>query len=140
MKVNQKEILQAIVREIVVNDKLLKQEKINEFSKGVRPNGNIIGKYRDPEYAIFKQSINPLAGGNVDLILKRGFTNSLRVEKLYPKAFLFNSTDSKRDKLIAQYGTDIMGINQEYWEKRQKEVYLPTFRFQVKRLINIGYR
>lgn len=79
-----------------------------------------------------------MAGGNVDLILKRGFTNALRIEKLYPRAFLFNSTDSKRDKLIQQYGTDIMGLNPEFWEKRQKEVYLPVFQFQIKRLLNIG--
>ena len=125
------------MQEIILNDPQLKKQKINEFKHGKRPDGSLIGFYRDIDYAIFKQEINPSAGGDVDLILTGSFTNQLFVEQVRPTAFLFDSTDSKRDSLVGKYGVDIMGLNDDYWRKRQIEVYLPVFRFQVKRKANL---
>jgi hypothetical protein len=123
--------------EIILNDPQLKREKISEFTKGQLPDGSIIGRYRNADYASDKYNINPLANGNVDLMLTRAFVNNMFVEQVRPKAFLFNSTDYKTDKLIGKYSIDIMGINQEYWEKRQVDIYLPVLKFQIKRKANL---
>jgi hypothetical protein len=123
--------------EIILNDPQLKREKISEFTKGQLPDGSIIGRYRSADYASDKYNINPLANANVDLMLTRAFVNHMFVEQVRPRAFLFNSTDWKTNHLIGKYSIDIMGINQEYWEKRQKDVYLPVLKFQIKRKANL---
>lgn len=123
--------------EIIQNDNQLKSEKIREFTKGQMPDGSLIGNYRSAEYAIDKYQMNPSADGHVDLMLTRAFVNHLFVEQVRPRAFLFNSTDWKTNHLISKYTIDIMGINQKYWETRQKEVYLPVFMFQIKRKANL---
>lgn len=125
------------MQEIVLNDPQLKREKESEFKDGLRPDGTIIGYYRDVEYAIFKNEINPSAGGRVDLILSGDFVRAMRVELVAPTAYIFNSTDWKTSHLIGKYGQDIMGINDDYWTKRQIDVYLPVFRFQIKRKANL---
>lgn len=125
------------MNEIILSDKKLKEQKINEFTKGQLPDGSLIGNYKSAEYAIDKYQMNPLAGGHVDLILTRSFTNQLYVEKVQPRTYLFNSSDYKTNSLIGKYSIDIMGLNQEYWNNRQKEVYLPVFRFQIKRKANL---
>ena len=125
------------MNEIILSDKKLKEQKINEFTKGQLPDGSLIGNYKSAEYAIDKYQMNPLAGGHVDLILTRSFTNQLYVEKVQPRTYLFNSSDYKTNSLIGKYSIDIMGLNQEYWNNRQKEVYLPVFRFMIKRKANL---
>lgn len=125
------------MEEIILNDQRLKERKIDEFRRGKRPDDTLIGFYRDVHYAIFKQEINPLAGGDVDLILTGSFTNQMRVEKVAPTRYTFNSSDSKTPMLVGKYGEDIMGINDEWWNNRQIEVYLPVFRFQVFRKANL---
>lgn len=126
-----------MMSEIILGDQKLKQEKINEFTKGQNPDGSLIGNYRSAEYAIDKYQMNPLAGGHVDLILTRSFTNQLYVEKVRPRTYLFNSSDYKTNSLIGKYGIDIMGLNQDYWNNRQEQVYLPVFRFMIKRKANL---
>lgn len=101
------------------------------------PDNSLIGNYQSAEYAIDKYQMNPLAGGHVDLIVTRDFTNHLYVENVRPRAYLFNSTDWKTDRLINKYGIDIMGLNQDYWLNRQEQIYLPVFRFMIKRKANL---
>ena len=125
------------MNEIILSDKKLKEQKINEFTKGQLPDGSLIGNYKSAEYAIDKYQMNPLADGHVDLILTRSFVNHLYVEKVQPRTYLFNSSDYKTNSLIGKYSIDIMGLNQEYWNNRQKEVYLPVFRFMIKRKANL---
>lgn len=125
------------MNEIILGDQKLKEQKINEFTRGKRPDGSIIGTYQNADYASDKYNINPLANANVDLILTRDFVNHLYVEKVRPRAFLFNSSDWKTDRLIRKYGIDIMGLNQDYWNNRQEQVYLPVFRFMIKRKANL---
>ena len=119
--------------EIVLSDKKrLKEEKINEWEQGIRPDGDKIGTYRDPEYAIFKDNINPRANGYVDLLLTRQTANSLFVHRSnQPRAFLFGMND--RYNLVGKYGNDILGLNQETFEKRQADIYRYTFIYVLKK-------
>lgn len=124
------------MRETVLSDqKNLKSEKIREFSYGQMPDGSLIGRYRDAEYAIFKQQINPLAGGNVDLIYEGGFTKGL-VVKPTERGFIFDSTDYKSASLEKKYGEDIFGLNQEYFNQRQKDVYRLVLSVNIQKVLH----
>ena len=119
------------------DQRALKEEKINEFEQGLRPDGSKIGTYRDAEYAIFKQSINPRAGGDVDLLLSRRTANSMFVRKgQSDRGYIFGITDTHN--LIGRYGQDILGIDQDWFNKRQKEIYRITLVFQIKKNYNIA--
>ena len=122
-KVN-KAFLEKSVHDTIMSDhRGLRERKIAEFEVGERPDGRKIGNYRDPEYAFFKMKINPRAGGYVDLLLSRSFVNQMNPLLRTPRHYLLNSQDEKQNKLIGQYGIDILSINQEWFEKRQKELY-----------------
>ena len=137
--VNNSAVLEGFVDDIVVSDtNTLVDEKIDEFTHGVMPDGKRIGVYRNAEYALFKQHINPLAGGYVDLMLMRNFVNGLHLDKLFKRAYIFNSTDRKTNNLIGKYGIGILGINQQYWLNRQKEVYRIPFVQMIKNKAKIG--
>ena len=135
--VTNKQVLEQMMNEIVLSDQKLKEQKINEFTRGKMPDGSLIGNYQSAEYAIDKYQMNPLADGHVDLMVTRSFVNHLFVDKIRPRAFLFNSSDWKTDRLIRKYTIDIMGLNDDYWRNRQKQVYLPVFKFMIKRKANL---
>lgn len=126
------------MEEIVLSDqKPLKNEKINEFESGLRPNGERIGFYRDPEYAIFKQQLNPKADGTVDLLLSRRTASTLFVHKGNKNgSYTFGMTDTHN--LVPKYGRDILGINEDWFKKRQNDVYRLTLVFNIKKNYKIG--
>jgi len=125
--------LEQIVAEIVLSDnRNLKDEKVNEWELGIRPSGDKIGTYRDPEYAIFKDQINPKGNGYVDLLLTRQTANSLFVHRAsQPREFIFGMND--RYNLVGKYGLDILGLNQETFDKRQSDIYRYTLIYIIKK-------
>ena len=117
--------------------KLLKAEKINEFEQGVRPDGTRIGTYRDPEYKQIKLAQNPKADGYVDLLYTWRTARSLFVHiGSEPNGYLFGWTDNYN--LVGKYGLDILGLNQEWFDKRQKDIYRYTMIFQIKKQYKIA--
>lgn len=131
------------MEEIVLSDqKPLKEEKINEWEHGLRPDGNGIGTYSPTEmgydYADFKNKINPLAGfGNVDLLLTRQTARTLYVHKASKKgSFIFGMNDTHN--LIGRYGIDIMGLNQDWFDKRQNDIYRLTLVYNIKKNYKIA--
>lgn len=129
--------IEEIVKKIVLSDEqALKERKEWEFSRGLRPNNTKIGTYKDEEYADFKRQINPLGGGNVDLLLTRSFLNKMSVQVDVGREFIFNSSDSKRDSLLGKYGGDILKINQQWFEDRQTQIYKFRLVFDIKKILN----
>jgi len=85
--------------------------------------GGIIGRYSNPVYEAFKESINPKAGGNVDLRLSGSFQREMFLKGTsFP--FTTDSTDSKRNKLIDGdgYGENVFGVNKPNKEILRHEV------------------
>jgi hypothetical protein len=119
------------------DEKVLKERKLSELTRGERPSGDKIGVYKDAEYAIFKDRINPFADGYVDLLLTRSFYNKMFL-KNYGREYIFNSSDSKTGNLIGKYGLDIMGINQAWFEQRQRDIYRLTLVQMIKINNKIG--
>ena len=128
--------IQQEVQKIVERDNLnLVEQKKTEFERGLRPDGTLIGDYRSESYRIFKQSLNPLAGGHVDLMLTKAFISSMFV-KPFGKGYIFDASNNKTDKLKGQYGLDIMGLNQEWFNQRQREVYRDLLIEKIKNQLN----
>ena len=128
--------IEEIVQKIVLSDEeRLKERKEWEFTRGLRPNNTKIGKYRDAEYAFFKQAINPLGDGYVDLLLTRSFLNKMRLQADVKREFIFNSSDPKQDKLLGMYGLDILKINQKWFEERQTQIYKFRLTFEINKYL-----
>lgn len=126
------------MEEIIEKDRRwLKETKINEFTFGLRPNYKKIGLYASDEYAHKKYLQNPLAGeGNVDLIKTGAFVNSLFVFRKSRNGYLFDSSNTNKDNLIGKYGMDIMGLNKETFEERQKNIYRITLSYEIQKILN----
>ena len=118
-------VLQKEVSVIILRDNKIIDRKRDELKAGVSPDGSDIGTYRSPSYAVFKQSRNPFAGGKVDLILTGAYERAIKVLSLGNSKFTLRSSDSKRNDLIAKYGIENEGINNEIWNKLQKFDYMP---------------
>lgn len=128
--------MQNLVKEIILSDQeRLKEQKIDEFEQGLRPDGSRIGRYRDEDYRQIKIAQNPKAEGYVDLLYTYRTARSLFVRP-YGKGFLFNWNDEHN--LVGRYGLDILGINQEWFNQRQKDIYRLTLTYQIKKQYKIA--
>jgi len=117
---------------VLSDQKTLKEEKVYEWEKGLRPNNTLIGNYRDAEYAIFKERLNPLANGHVDLLYTRQTARSLFVQKgTKERGFIFGMNDVHN--LVGRYGLDILGLNEETFLKRQNDIYKFTLVYKIKK-------
>lgn len=99
------------------------EANVDQMRHGKNKNGNIIGEYRSAWYGDFKTRMNPLAGGNVDLILTGAFTSGMYLELMSRGSYKIDSKDAKRDLLVKGggnrrgYGSDIFGLGGEYKSK-----------------------
>lgn len=79
---------------------------------GRRPDGSLIGFYRDVNYAIFKQTINPSAKGDVDLILSGDLVNNIKTVLGKNKIEILSS-DYKFEEISLKYGLENFNITEE---------------------------
>lgn len=79
---------------------------------GRRPDGSLIGFYRDVNYAIFKQTINPSAKGDVDLILSGDLVNNIKTVLGKNKIEILSS-DYKFEEISLKYGLDNFNITED---------------------------
>jgi hypothetical protein len=54
----------------------------------------------------------------------------------FREGFLFNWNDEHN--LVGRYGLDILGINQDWFDKRQKDIYRLTLTYQIKKKYKIA--
>ena len=113
LRINKSNIAQRLKDEIQANEEEILNLIRNRWTLGKRPDGNIIGVYKSAEYALFKHTINPLAGGNVDLTVTRSLRNKLEIFSMGNSLFEIFSTDSKALELAEKYGLDVYGLSKE---------------------------
>ena len=129
--------------EIVTKDNTILQAKRNRLSQGLAPNDEIIGRYRNTDYAVFKQSINPRANGNVDLILTGSFSNQLFVKSLNNSRFLFDSRDEKAPMLFGRSyhqgvnGKVLRGLDKQTFDDLQRKDYAYDLISYIKQITNL---
>jgi hypothetical protein len=133
-------VLQEIVNELLIKDEeTLKTLKEQDYLQGdIFGDGKTFASYRSPSYANMKRSLNPIAGGKVDLIKTGAFVDAMRLGKGRNGRYLFNNTDSKRNILVEIYGANIFGLNQNVFYKYQKEIIAPRFLREIKLKANIA--
>lgn len=125
--------LQTWTAEIILKSKETEQAKKDELKGGKKPNNEIIGKYQSLDYAIFKNAMNPAAGlGNVDLIFTGDFSNRLFPIRVSESKYTFQGADPKTPMLVRKYGDDILGLNQNTFDKLQKEIYADRLIRKIK--------
>ena len=99
----------------------------SNWKKGIKGNGDIIGGYRSDAYRAMKEAMNPMAGGNVDLIYEGDFVSSLFFDNTTNKLIDIDASDSKRGKLVGKYGEGIFevsdNVEKEVIDDAVEEVY-----------------
>lgn len=126
----------------MVNEELIKEEanlkllKRQDFEEGDIFGDGKTYTYQSLAYSNFKKTVNPKAGGKVDLILTGAFVESMYLLKPKTGRYLFGATDNKRSKLIEAYSINIMGLNQNVFDKFQKEIIAPRFVRKIKNILN----
>lgn len=131
-----------VATEVFQLEPRLKQIKYNEFLQGDRPDGSLIGTYRNLAYASDKARKNPLAGfPNVDLIDTGAFARSAKLYSPQKSLFKFRFTDSKAPDLLEKYNKgetgqqSIENISQTEFNKIQSEIIKPRFFKKIKEQI-----
>lgn len=112
--------------------------KENELRHGENPDGSLIGAYRNIGYSLFKERLNPLARGHVDLILTGRFVGSAYLKNLMRGRYQVGFRDEKAAKLINDYGKQIQGIDQKSFNKLQREVISPRYWKRLKQTARIS--
>lgn len=112
---------------IILNSGILITDVRERWQHGQSVKGGIIGTYRWADYKLYKQSINPLAGGNVDLMLTGALSGGLAVRKKGKEYQLF-SVDEKYEKLGRKYGFEEFGVTEQELSQFFDELY--DFAFQ----------
>ena len=138
-----KSVSRINVLEDMVYNELIKEEhtlimlKEQSFLEGDIYGTGTKDTYVSKIYAEEKYKQNSRAGlGNVDLINTGAFIDSFKLNKPKANRYQFGATDSKKDTLINMYGIDIMGLNQEVFNKFQIEIIKPRFIRKLKEKIN----
>lgn len=74
---------------------------------------DVIGEYKSVAYRMFKERMNPLAGGSVDLFLEGDLQRFLTIEKRSKNIFKIYSKDDKYKMLANKYGKEQFGLTEE---------------------------
>ncbi len=131
--------IQQATRKLILQERAIVFRKQDELELGQRPDGDIIGTYRDTDYMEFKKQINPLAGGNVDLILTGATKNALFIEAVGDNGFRLKSRDPKWPKLMAKYmeSGDLERINEEAFNDIQSQEIAPNLIKELRKVTGI---
>lgn len=96
-----------------------------QMMTGKSPSGERIGVYRSRWYAQMKQSMNPMAGGGVDLRLTGAFQGAM-FTKVSGQEWETSSTDGKLGELTEKYD-DNFGLSSDNQELFNDLFFLPDF-------------
>jgi hypothetical protein len=130
-------VLRELVNEeIIKEESTLKMLKEQDFLEGDIYGDNSLVSYRSKNYELFKSKHNPKAGGAVDLILTGAFVDAMYLLKSNKGVYKFGNKDKKRKLLQEKYG-DVFGLNQEVFNKFQKEIIAPRFLNKIKQYAKI---
>ena len=87
----------------------------NRLKRGqnVHDINDVIAEYASEAYAMFKERMNPLAEGSVDLFLEGDLHRFLTIEKKSKNIFKIYSKDEKYKMLANKYGKEQFGLTEE---------------------------
>lgn len=112
-QINRQKVEKLFEEEVLADEETITQKVKDRWDRGLRPSGEIIGTYKNAEYALFKNTINPLANGNVDLTVTRALRNGLTIFPRGKGNFDIFSTDNKAVNIADKYGIDVYGLTEK---------------------------
>jgi hypothetical protein len=104
-------------------------ENTAQLDAGLNSNGYELPEYRSDEYAAFKGRTIP------DLKLTGDFWEGFVIEQTKSNLKIW-STDSKTDKLVKKYGSDIFGLTDERLDRLIKDQIYPDFMLFLSKKTN----
>jgi hypothetical protein len=111
---------------VIINSPNIIRQVRSRWLIGESAVGGFIGKYSSSplgqDYKAYKMSLNPSAGGHVDLTLTGALGEGLTVKKQSQEEFLVYSTDSKYDEIGSKYGFEEFGLTDLEWYEFQQEI------------------
>ena len=117
-------------------------EKINKenLQEGKDSDGDNMPRYRNPDYANFKVTINPKNRGFWDLRLSGEYYRGIQA-KIYPTIVFFTQkfNNEKIDWLHDRIGTSGLGITKDQMEEVKKK-NIPKIKKHLDLIINTGRR
>ena len=114
----------------------IKQAIRERWKRGEQPDGNIIGLYAVYSYKTFKEQINPLAKGFVDLTLTGALGEKITFAMFGTAEYEIFSRDYKFGKIVEKYGDYNFNISEK---ERQKLAYDITKQITEKVIKNYYY-
>lgn len=120
--ISRSEISKLVGDIIILNSGIIINQVRERWQHGQSVYGGIIGRYSWDDYRMFKQAQNPLAGGNVDLMLTGALSLGLTVKKVGSEYQIF-STDSKYNKIGQKYGYEEFGLTKEQLDAFFNELF-----------------
>lgn len=114
----------------------IKQAIRERWKRGEQPDGNIIGLYAVYSYKTFKEQINPLGKGFVDLTLTGALGEKITFAMFGTAEYEIFSRDYKFGKIVEKYGDYNFNISEK---ERQKLAYDITKQITEKVIKNYYY-
>lgn len=99
------------------NEKRILDMVRKRMKDGEGVDGGVIGYYRSKWYRKFKEVLNPLARGTVDLFLTGALQRELAIQHVHKGYYYILSTDSKYRDLASKYGAEQFGLTEEQKEQ-----------------------
>jgi len=121
---------------VILNSPTIINDVKRRWLYGKSVNGGIIGEYASEEYRLFKMELNPLANGNVDLMLYGGLSGDMQVKLIGDTKFEIFSTDQKYQKIGRKYGFEEFGLTEEESYELFKELQV----FALESIFNKIYK
>jgi hypothetical protein len=137
--VRKKAVLEDLAfRLIMENDDQIIALKKEDYLEGNIYGTGVFVSYQSKSYEYLKQSMNPRAGGNVDLIFDGDFIRNFYIIHISQNKYRFYSSDWKTTLLEEHYGKEIFGIDQNVFNQFQKQSLERPFTALIKQTANIG--
>lgn len=111
----------------------IQSDILRRWTFGQSAEGGPIGEYKDQEYKAYKMSINPLAGGAVDLTLTGSLGEKLTIRKKN-KGYEIFSTDEKFNKIGVKYGFEEYGLTSEEEHQFLEELFDFALQTQMEKV------
>lgn len=135
-QINQTMVENLLAKELQANAKEILDLVRDRWLRGKRPDGSLIGEYKDFGYELLKRQQNPLAGGNVDLTLDGGLNKGLFINQIRGSLFNIFSSDEKAVLIAEKYGLDNYNITPEetilVLERAKDNVFIELYNFVFK--------
>ena len=130
------DIKQMLYEVLDQTDTILTDLNKEQLYSGFDSEGQRLSEYKQKEYSLFKNELNPAPGlGNPDLYVTGAFYDSFKI-RIESNKVLFLADDSKALELISKYGNAILGLSENNLGIYLKNYLQPMMTEKLKTKLN----